>query len=59
VEGKGVEISYNWRFVEEFLAVVKGEEVEIGLTDAMSPGVFGDPADPDYLHLIMPVRVQG
>lgn len=58
-EGERVEIAYNYRFLEEFLGVVAGDEVEIELTDSASPGVFRDTKDKDYLHLIMPVRVGG
>jgi DNA polymerase-3 subunit beta len=58
VSGEGVEISYNYRFLEEFLGVVTGESVEMEFTDGASPGVFRDPKDPEFFHLIMPVRVQ-
>jgi len=56
--GKGFEISFNYRFLEEFLRAVSGEEVCLEFTDAASPGVFTDPKDPDFLHLIMPVKIQ-
>lgn len=58
VSGEGVEISYNYRFLEEFLSVVGGESVEMEFTDGASPGIFRDPKDMDFFHLIMPVRVQ-
>lgn len=58
VEGKGVEIAYNYRFLEEFLGCIKADEIEIGLNDASAPGVFRDTSDPTYLHLIMPVKLQ-
>ena len=53
------EIAFNYRFLEDFLKVVKGEEVNLGFSNANAPGVFTDPKDPDYLHLIMPVKIQG
>ena len=59
VSGEGVQISYNYRFLEELLGVIEGESVEMEFTDEASPGVFRDPKDPDFFHLIMPVRVQG
>jgi DNA polymerase-3 subunit beta len=58
-EGTGIEIAFNYRFLEEFLHAVKGETVKIGLSSPSSPGVFTDPADKGFIHLIMPVRVQG
>jgi len=52
------EIAFNFRFLDEFLNSVKGESVQIALSDPNSPGLFTDPADKDYLHLIMPVKIQ-
>lgn len=49
-------VSFNWRFINDFLGSVSGDEVEISLASPTSPGVFLDPKDPDYLHLIMPIR---
>jgi DNA polymerase III subunit beta len=56
VEGGTLEIVYNYRFLEEFLQSVEGESVEIAFNDNASPGVFKDPQDPSYFHLIMPVK---
>lgn len=53
------EISFNYRFLEDFLHSVKGEEVQMEFSGANSPGVFTDTKDSSYLHLVMPVRVQG
>lgn len=60
VEGEEkFEIAFNYRFLEEFLHVISGEEVKIELSSPSSPGVFIDTSDPEFLHLIMPVRIQG
>lgn len=56
VEGNELEISFNYRFIEEFLNIVEGDNVEIELIDAASPGVFKDTKDKNYLHLIMPIK---
>ena len=58
VEGEGVEISFNYKFLEDFLRAVVGEEVVMEFNNASSPGVFTDPKDPNFLHLIMPVKIQ-
>ena len=60
IEGleKEFTIAFNYRFLEEYLKSVKGESVKFELSDANSPGVFLDPKDKDYLHLIMPVKLQ-
>jgi DNA polymerase-3 subunit beta len=56
--GKGFEIAFNYRFLEEFLNAIGGEDVELRFSDPSAPGVFLDPKDKDYLHLIMPVKTQ-
>jgi DNA polymerase-3 subunit beta len=56
---KDFEIAFNYRFVEEFLHSVSGEEVKMKFSTVSAPGVFTDTSDSSYLHLIMPVKVQG
>jgi DNA polymerase-3 subunit beta len=56
---KDFEIAFNYRFVEEFLHSVSGEEVKMEFSGVSSPGVFTDTSNSSYLHLIMPVKVQG
>lgn len=51
------ETSYNYKFLEDFIHSVKGEEIKMEFTTSDKAGVFTDPKDPNYLHLIMPVRV--
>jgi DNA polymerase-3 subunit beta len=58
IDKKGFEIAFNYRFLEDFLSVVKEDDVQIELSATNAPGVFRDPKDPEYLHLIMPVRIQ-
>ena len=55
---KSFEIAFNYRFVEEFLHSVSGEEVKMELSGVSAPGVFTDTSDSSYLHLIMPDKVQ-
>jgi DNA polymerase-3 subunit beta len=58
VEGKGFEIAFNYKFLEDFLQAVTGDEIKIEMTSPSSPAVFTDPKDSTFLHLIMPVRLQ-
>jgi DNA polymerase-3 subunit beta len=51
-------ISFNFRFLEEFAHSVKGEEICMSFTTTVAAGVFTDTSDKNYLHLIMPVKVQ-
>ncbi len=58
VEGPAVDISYNYKFIEDFTNIVEGDDLEIKLTDGNSATIFKDPKAPNFLHLIMPVKVQ-
>lgn len=58
-ESGELEISFNFRFLEDFLHSVIGEEVKMEFSGPNSPGLFTDTSDSSYLHLIMPVKVQG
>lgn len=53
------EIAFNYKFLEDFLHSVAGDEVSMRFVNANSAGVFGDTSDKSYLHLIMPVKLQG
>jgi DNA polymerase-3 subunit beta len=59
VDGEGGDIAFNSRFLLEFLSGFAGEEVLFEMTGSLNPGVFKSPKDESYLHIIMPVRVQG
>ena len=52
------EIAFNYRFLEDFLHSVRGEEVKMEFTTPDKAGVFTDSSDKEYLHLIMPVKIQ-
>jgi len=56
--GGEVEIAFNFRFLLDFLQSVKGDDINIKLGSPSSPGVFIDPKDDKFLHLIMPVKIQ-
>ena len=57
-KGTDFVIAFNYRFLEEFLNTVGGEEVQLELSDPNAPALFLDPKDTNFLHIIMPVRLQ-
>lgn len=59
IDGDGGEIAFNSRFLIEFLANFAHEEFIFEMTGALNPGVFKQTTDESFLHIIMPVRVQG
>jgi len=50
-------IAFNYKFLEDYLNSVEGENIGMGFNDANSPGTFTDPKDKNYLHIIMPVKL--
>ncbi len=58
IEGEPLEIAFNYKFVSDFLSIVKSDEIIIELNQPLTPGAFRDPQNPDLLHIIMPVRLQ-
>lgn len=58
IEGEAAEVSFNAKYLNDCLANIDGEEVEFKVTGALTPGIFTPIGKTDYLHLIMPVRVQ-
>ena len=52
-----LETAFNYRYLEEFAMSAAGEEISIGFNSSTSAGVFKDTKDPNYLHLIMPIKV--
>ncbi|MFA6603031.1 MAG: DNA polymerase III subunit beta [Candidatus Shapirobacteria bacterium] len=58
VEGEPLEIAFNYKFVNDFLSVCKGQELSISLNEPLTPALFSDQSVPHFTHIIMPVRIQ-
>jgi len=57
-EGENLEIAFNYRFLEEVLQVIDGEDVDIEFSGPSSPAIFKDPKNKNFLHLIMPIKLE-
>ncbi|MEX1061884.1 MAG: DNA polymerase III subunit beta [Patescibacteria group bacterium] len=58
-EGKKGTIAFNSRYLSDALAAFADEDINLSLNSALDPVLFTTPADKTYLHVIMPVRLQG
>lgn len=58
VEGEKIEIAFNYKFLLDFLNNCKSQEILLQLNDSLSPASFTDQSDPNFTHIIMPVRLQ-
>jgi DNA polymerase-3 subunit beta len=56
VEGDGVTIAFNARYLLEALANVRADQLALEFTGPLSPGVLKPVGDDSYVHVIMPVR---
>jgi DNA polymerase-3 subunit beta len=55
ITGSG-DITLNSRYLLEALHALSGEEVTLSFNGKLEPCVLKDTSDPDYLHLIMPLK---
>ncbi len=58
LEGEDTKIALSSTYLMDFLPRISTEEVVIELLDKMHPAVFKLPTQHEYLHLIMPLRLQ-
>lgn len=56
-DNEPVEIGFNYRYLLDILAQVKGGSVQMCLTDGVSPVILKDSADDKALFVLMPMRV--
>jgi DNA polymerase-3 subunit beta len=57
VDGSGVLIAFNVKFLREALEVIKTANVAIEMTAANAPGVLRPVGDEQFLHVIMPMHL--
>ncbi len=56
-DGESIEIGYNFRYLLDILAEVKGENVQISFSDNTSPSIIHDTSDTSAIYVLMPMRV--
>lgn len=59
LSGEENEIAFNAKYLLDLFATVDAKEMVFEMTGPLNPGVFKIAGDESYLHLIMPIRVQG
>jgi DNA polymerase III subunit beta len=57
VDGGGVLIAFNVKFLREALEVIRTPNVALEMTAANAPGVLRPVGDDQYLHVIMPMHL--
>ena len=57
--GSENEIAFNARYLLDFFSNIEEDEISFEMAGPLAPGVFKIVGDDSFLHLIMPIRVQG
>jgi DNA polymerase-3 subunit beta len=57
IEGDSNKIALNSEYIVELLQAIKAEEIMIAIDDKMAPALFKNQSDPNYLHIIMPLKI--
>ena len=55
IDGPGLEVSFNVRYVLDVLNVIKEEQVVLETNGAASPGVFKPSGREDFVYVVMPM----
>jgi DNA polymerase-3 subunit beta len=58
-EGESMTMAFNAKYLLDYLAVVDGDKVEWETEGELKPSVFRDGREPQWLQVVMPIRVQG
>jgi len=58
ITGENYETAYNAKYLTEMLNSISGDVVSFESNGTKAPGVFKDSADENYLHVIMPMRME-
>lgn len=56
IEGEGLTIAFNARYLQEALANVDAERLSLEFNGPLSPGVLRPIGEDGYVHVVMPVR---
>lgn len=57
-DGKPLTIGFNAKYFLDVLSILPvGETVEIGMNEDVNPVVLRMPSDPDFLYVVMPMRL--
>ncbi len=57
LRGDDFETGFNIKFLTDMISAVKSKEIQFQSNGPTAPGVFIDPEDKDYIHIIMPMRL--
>src|SRR2546428_12140219 len=57
IEGQDLQVAFNSKYLLDVLAIIGSDEVTLGFTGPLNPGLIKPVGKDNYLYIIMPVRV--
>ncbi len=58
LEGEDLETAYNVKFLQDMINTMSGEIFIFRTNGPTAPGVFIDPKDKNFVHVVMPMRIE-
>ncbi len=58
VDGDDYETAFNAKFLSDMITTIESDEITFQANGITAPGVFLDADDKDYLHIVMPMRIE-
>ena len=55
-EGADLNIAFNVKYLTDVVRFIDSDQIEINLNTAITPCIITPVGDPDYVHLVLPVR---
>ena len=56
-DGGDLTIAFNAKYLIDILSILNANKIEIALNEALSPGLFREHENDDYLFVVMPMRL--
>ena len=56
-DNEALEIGYNFRYLLDILAEIKGDNAKFSFSDGSAPSVIHDTSDSSAIYVLMPMRV--
>jgi DNA polymerase-3 subunit beta len=57
LQGDDMETGFNVKFLMDAVSVIKSKTIVFESNGSTAPGVFVNPDDPDFTHVVMPMRL--
>ena len=57
LQGDKLKTAFNTRFLSDMINIIKGDEIHFESNGVTAPGVFKDKEDKNFIHIIMPMRI--